>query len=534
MDEAIKIIGQEGKLQKILSFILISSSFLFSVICAAYSYLTKIPNFECSEKYYNSPYFKCPYKNGEICSYSFPYYYRKDYLTSVHNWAYTFDLYCDKEYYNALIGSSYFFGCIIGSIILTPLPDKFGRKNILNFTTIINCLIMYIILICTNPTLLTLLCFINGFISAIYGMFGVIMSEYLSSNYRTYVMTLANAIYPMSGLILAFFFMTINNWKIYFTFIAILHTFSTYLCLKYFVESPRWLLIKNKYDECIQTLSKISKINKTEKNWEEYLKNNHNNIFNLKNATSSFRRVSISKKPEHSFFQIITNPNQKKTIFNLIILWFGTSLCFYGIILTLNKMKGNFFTLSILAFLGEMISELLSGFMSNIYGRIFIMKYGGFIGTISFILFKLFSEYIKPLLIFISMFGFSAAFNIVYIYTPEILPISIRASICQILFLISRFAPLLIPTLSHIIGDNVDFIFIIIGFSYSFSCFFLKETLNMKSVDDVQDSNEKINDSVAEKINDDSFSFSYDELSVFSDSNNNIELSFDMSYSRLK
>ena len=56
----------------------------------------------------------------------------------------------------------------------------------------------------------------------------------------------------------------------------------------------------------------------------------------------------------------------------------------------------------------------------------------------------------------------------------------------------------------------------------------------MKSVDDVQDSNEKINDSVAEKINDDSFSFSYDELSVFSDSNNNIELSFDMSYSKLK
>ena len=314
MDEAIKIIGQEGTLQKILSFILISSSYLLSVICAAYSYLTKIPNFECCEKHDNSPFFKCTYKKGEICLKSFPYNYRKDYSTSVYNWAYSFDLYCDKEYYNALIGSSYFFGCIIGSIILTPLPDKFGRKNILNYTIIINCLIMYSILICKNPSLLVLLCFINGFISAIYGLFGVIISEYLSSNYRTYIMTLANAVYPMSGLILAFFFMTINNWKVFFIIVALLHTYVTYLCLKYFVESPRWLLSKNKYDQCKETLTKISKINNTEKNWEEYLKNNHNNIFNLKNATNSFKRKSISKKTNQSFFHIITNQNENINI----------------------------------------------------------------------------------------------------------------------------------------------------------------------------------------------------------------------------
>jgi len=531
MDEAIKIIGQEGKLQKILSFILISSSYLFSIICAAYSYLTKIPNFECSEKYHNSPYFKCSYKNGEICLYSFPYNYRKDYLTSVHNWAYTFDLYCEKEYYNALIGSTYFFGCIIGSIVLTPLPDKFGRKNILNFTIVINCFIMYFILFCTNPSLLILLCLINGFNSAIYGIFGVIISEYLSSNYRTYIMTLSNAVYPLSGVILAIFFMTINNWKILFVFISILHTISTYLCLKYFVESPRWLLVKNKYDECLETLTKISKINNTEKNWEDYLKNNNKNIFNLKKAALNSKIISTAlKKPQQSFFQIITNPNQKYIILHLIILWFGTSLCFYGIILTLNKMKGNFFTLSILAFLGEMISELLSGYLSNIYGRIFIMKYGGLMGTFSFILFKLLNEDIKPLLIFISMFGFSGSFNIVYVYTPEILPTSIRASICQILFLISRVAPLIVPSLSHFIGEYVDFIFIIFGFGYSFSCYFLKETLNMKLVDDVQD----LNDNVSEKNFEDSLSFSNEEFSVFSESNNNFELSLDMSYSRLK
>ena len=128
------------------------------------------------------------------------------------------------------------------------------------------------------------------------------------------------------------------------------------------------------------------------------------------------------------------------------------------------------------------------------------------------------------------MFGFSGSFNIVYVYTPEILPTSIRASICQILFLISRVAPLIVPSLSHFIGEYVDFIFIIFGFGYSFSCYFLKETLNMKLVDDVQD----LNDNVSEKNFEDSLSFSNEEFSVFSESNNNFELSLDMSYSRLK
>ena len=533
MDESIKIIGQEGYFQKVLSFILISSSVLFAVIAAAYSYLTKIPNFECCEKYDNSSYFKCPYNNGEICSYSFSYNYRKDKKNSLHNWSYTFNLYCNKEYYNALIGSSYFLGSIIGSIILTPLPDKFGRKNIYNINITINCFVMFFILICPTPSLLILLCFINGFISAIYGMFGVIISEYLSYTYRTYVMTLANAIYPFSGFILGFFFMTINNWKIFISFVSILHFITTYLCLKYFEESPRWLMSKGQYDKCIEIFNKISIINGTEKNWNEYFKKNKDKIFNLKNSINLSKKSFSMKKNIPSIFKIITFPSQRITILNLIILWFGSSSCFYGILLTLNKMKGNFFSLSILAFLGEMISELISGYLSNRYGRIFIMKYGGLIGTISFIFFEILPNNLKPLLIFISMFGFAATFNIIYIYTPEILPTSIRATICQFLFLISRTPPFIIPSLIHIIGNKIDGIFIFSGLMLSFSCFFLKETLNVGLIDEIQE----LNSFEGNKGNniDDSVSFSNEEFSIFSaDNYNNMEISFDMSYSRLK
>ena len=91
-------------------------------------------------------------------------------------------------------------------------------------------------------------------------------------------------------------------WKIFFSFISILHFITIYLCLKYFEESPRWLISKGRYDKCIEVLNKISIINGTEKNWNEYFKNNKDKIFNLKNPITK-KSFSI-KKNIPSIFKI--------------------------------------------------------------------------------------------------------------------------------------------------------------------------------------------------------------------------------------
>ena len=89
---------------------------------------------------------------------------------------------------------------------------------------------------------------------------------------------------------------------------------------------------------------------------------------------------------QKSILFIISLPSQRKTILILILLWYASSFCFYGIILNLNKLKGDFFSLSILAFLGEMIRELISGYTAEIYGRIFELKYGGFLRAFGFLI----------------------------------------------------------------------------------------------------------------------------------------------------
>ena len=73
------------------------------------SNLTKHPSFECLKKNeINSSYKQCEYNYGEFCNKNSELFYRKIYDKSLHNWSYSFDLYCNNEHYIPLIGSSFF------------------------------------------------------------------------------------------------------------------------------------------------------------------------------------------------------------------------------------------------------------------------------------------------------------------------------------------------------------------------------------------------------------------------------------------
>ena len=47
---------------------------------------------------------------------------------------------------------------------------------------------------------------------------------------------------------------------------------------------------------------------------------------------------------------------------------------FFGIVLNLGHMEGNFFLNGILSFLGEMVSQVVRGYLADIKGTISVMK----------------------------------------------------------------------------------------------------------------------------------------------------------------
>ena len=272
MELALKAVGDNGKLQKIIIFVVVASASLTLVLSVSFAYLTKHPEFLCRITQDIHPHFQPCEFSQNLCNVKFE--IEKDPSRSVYNFAYSFDLYCSKAFYVPLLSTVFFFGGILGCILLSSVPDNFGRKKIFQILIILSLFLHFNLLFTLGPVHLILVHFLSGIASFAYGMSSVIVSEYSPRSIAGIVMSITNAIYPLSGISIGFFFIFVNNWRILFLFTTIIHSIVTFLTVKYFVESPRWLNSQKKTQDCLETLGIIANINGRTKEWEDFTKNN--------------------------------------------------------------------------------------------------------------------------------------------------------------------------------------------------------------------------------------------------------------------
>ena len=126
---------------------------------------------------------------------------------------------------------------------------------------------------------------------------------------------------------------------------------------------------------------------------------------------------------------------------------------FYGIILNLAYAKGNFYITCFCSFAGEISGELSSGVLAGIIGRVKVLYIGCFISGISMILYTLLdSILLNYFCIYLATLGIASAFNILFIYTPELYPTPIRGTICGYAYLLSRFGAMVVSPITSYFG----------------------------------------------------------------------------------
>ena len=491
MEECLEAVGNNGKFQKYIIYICILSSLLTTIYTLIISFLTKQPDFFVIDKENpNQNSIKMAYSK-EICDDS-KYEIVKD-IKSIHNWTYAFNLYCEREYLNTFIIYSILFGQLLGTLLLSPIPDKYGRKNIFTIIIGISLIIHINLILLANPFHVIISNILGGISSFAYTMGFYIIIEYIRSDLTGFVLGLFNAVYPLFGVFLGFFFLTVNNFRILFAITTFLSIILAYLTFYYFTESPRWLHSMGRKEECLEVLTFIAKINEKEKEWNNFQKNKPdiiNKIGEKKNETSN-----NNTKKNYNIIQILSFPSQRKKIVLLCCLWFASGMNFFGILLNLGHMKGNFFMNSILSFSGEIISEMGSGYLADIKGRIWVMKYSAYLGSISLLTYKFVGINLKSLFVMGSMFGYAAIYNVLGIYVPENFPVFIRGNVTGFLVILLRFSPMLVPFLTNILDQNVDYVFIILGFFAGFILNFLDETFGKPIIEHIpeeEDENWKI------------------------------------------
>ena len=478
MDMSLESRNQRGQYQIYLILIVIFLPFTTYIIAAGYPYLTNKPILYCQLK--SSPlenYQKCDMT--EYCNNENLYNIKIDEKNSIDNLASKYKLYCKRSYLSPFLNSAFFFGAVIGVIICANYPDRIGRLPVLKFLMIINIIAQLNYFFNISFSHIMIIAFFSGFATYCNSVLSLMIVETMDSTWSGLVMSARSASYGLVGIVLAFYFMTINNLKL-LLFINVIISFSAfYLVYYYFVESPRWLNSKNKINDAILCLQKISEINGSNEQFKMFLEVNHDLLESSKKEIEEI-------KSNYNIIQIFKLKSQQRYIFNLMYIWFFVTVCFYGNFTALNQGTGNIFINSILSYTGEVISEMSSGVLANKFGRVTVTESLSYLGGFAFILsYFLDSNYqgLKTIILFISSFGFAGSLNLLYIYTNELFPLSIKALTFGLMYLMSRAGGVAIPLfLSN------SFYPIIMG-SLSFSCGYLMgklpETLGKKLEDDV-------------------------------------------------
>ena len=494
MDKIFQVVGLDGPYQTTLLIINLFTGALPSIYSLQIPYLTKHPSFfvkklksDNSNKIYEMEY------EPKLCN-SEMYEISKNPKKSIINWSYTFDLYCERESYNTVITSIIFVGGMIGTLLILPLPDKYGRAKILKPVTLISLLLHFNLLFSFGPFHLILINFFGGFFSQIYAVGYALFTEFYDKNKNGLLIGIYNAIYPFTGIIFCFFFMFSNSWRLLYVITSLLHCYYTYITFRDFIESPRWLHSVGKKEECIGSLTELAFYNGKIEQWNDFQTNNHELINKIgtayleKEESSNINNKSINKT--YNIIQILKFKSQRKIFLKITLISIGCSYNYYGIILNLGKMKGNFYLNSICAFLGEFISEVFTGNLADKFGRITIFLWCCIIGTLGYILY-LISSYFKFLFVFTAMIGYSGIFNTIAIYAPEIYPTKIRNTAYSYSSFISRLSPICIPILTQEFSNFIDFSFIIWGIISGLIGMTLEETLGKKRIDIIPEEEEE-------------------------------------------
>ena len=138
MEEIFNAVGYDGPYQNYLFIINLLTSVLPCVYSIQVAFMTKHPNFivkvltgDDAGKTFDIDF------NEKLCD-STLYQITKNPLKSVNNWSYTYDLYCERDYYNIILASIPFLGSMIGTLFVLPLPDKYGRKKVFRISMLIS------------------------------------------------------------------------------------------------------------------------------------------------------------------------------------------------------------------------------------------------------------------------------------------------------------------------------------------------------------------------------------------------------------
>jgi MFS family permease len=181
---------------------------------------------------------------------------------SLHNWMTKLDIICEEPYKVGLIGSFSFVGFSLGSLFISRLSDKYGRRSMLLGVNMIIIILLFLCIIATS--LLQVYCLIlvmgltyNCRANTAY----IFATEFIHKKNH---MTFAIWIFILFGTIqflTGFYFLHFKDQTTFVFIIIVVLTLCNVWVAVVAKESPHFLLEKNKIDQLHDCIGRVAWMN---------------------------------------------------------------------------------------------------------------------------------------------------------------------------------------------------------------------------------------------------------------------------------
>ena len=384
------------------------------------------PEHEAQIKYYVPPSDKFPYdrchlydhSNNSVSNNSLIKCQQWVYDTSVFENTFTkqVDLVCARAEWISLAQTIYYAGVLVGSILFGQLADIIGRKKSIYIGLLISMVSVNALTFAPEIYSFIAIYFIIGTIAISTVMGAIVIGvELVGPSKRVWMVTIITVVVSLGGLALILLTYLLKDWqKVQLCIGVPTAIYVFYICI--FPESARWLLSNGKREEATQILAKVARRNQKHLSMETL------------NSIESEKGHQKGK-----IWQLFATKTLAFRTLVLFINWFIVSLAYYGVILNVGNLGGDFYLNLTLLTMIEYPAKFITLLLLDRIGRKKLytayMLLGGImcIGTIYPVLEK--SDSLHWLLVMLSILGkmfVSGAFEVLYILSTELYPTVVR------------------------------------------------------------------------------------------------------------
>ncbi|KAL9968411.1 hypothetical protein ACROYT_G026787 [Oculina patagonica] len=341
--------------------------------------------------------------------------YEDIYTSTVTEW----DLICDKSILGSVSSSVIFAGWLLGVVILGWVSDKFGRREVMYFSTALAAVFGFASGFSPLFWLFVAARFVVGFLlgGASVCQF-VLVTEFVGVRHRHSAGIICFFAWAFSLMTIPLFAYFIRDWRT-LTIVLSAQGLPAIFVWWLLPESPRWLLVKGKVDKAGKILADVARFNRKEMPQEPLL---------------APRSPEDGDNSAGGFRDLFATVKMSRTTLVCWFGWFMNSMVYYGVSLSAPVLGGNMYLNFFLISALEIPANYATIFCNKKFGRkktvIFPMILAALASTGAVLLTRnsddkgfLAGRIIMALL---AKFFITVSFDAIYVFSAELFPTVVR------------------------------------------------------------------------------------------------------------